>query len=328
MKISKISIFLRSKKYNTDTIEKSLLHHVFFELRNLDKSRLLHSRDVARKLKKIKDNFRMSIIYLPTYRRVEEDIKNLYKGSLDINLDEFSLNFGMNDVKESINNITSEISTSSTKWFSIVNGQMLSQLISGIKITQEMIDKISNPKSVEIVLKRIGNNLSDSEKEKILELVKSEEIFNNSYQPLLYFVANLLKVYEQQLENDEAIQGFTTVCNKYLRDKEVVYDESSVELKIQRKKNKKEVNIDTLSSGEKQIISLFSTLYLNKNNNVAIFFDEPELSLSIEWQKTLLPDIISSGKCGFLFSTTHSPFIFENELIGITSDLSEYIKEL
>ena len=69
-------------------------------------------------------------------------------------------------------------------------------------------------------------------------------------------------------------------------------------------------------------------LYLEKKNDVAIFFDEPELSLSIEWQKTLLPDILDSGKCKFLFATTHSPFIFENELEAFTVDLAEYIKEI
>jgi predicted ATPase len=88
------------------------------------------------------------------------------------------------------------------------------------------------------------------------------------------------------------------------------------------------VDIESLSSGEKQIISLFALLYLQKETELAIFFDEPELSLSIEWQKTLLPDIVNSGKCKFLFSTTHSPFIFENELEGSTVDLAEYIEEL
>ncbi|HEB4995643.1 TPA: ATP-binding protein [Aeromonas hydrophila subsp. hydrophila] len=113
-----------------------------------------------------------------------------------------------------------------------------------------------------------------------------------------------------------------------MTDKEVVYDESNVTIEIIRKKNGRAVDIESLSSGEKQIISLFALLYLQRKEELAIFFDEPELSLSMEWQKTLLPDIVSSGKCKFLFSTTHSPFIFENELESHTVDLSEYIEEL
>jgi len=103
---------------------------------------------------------------------------------------------------------------------------------------------------------------------------------------------------------------------------------SNVKIEILRKKNGRAVDIGSLSSGEKQIISLFALLYLQKKDNLAIFFDEPELSLSIEWQKTLLPDIVNSGKCKLLFATTHSPFIFENDLESNTVDLAEYIQEL
>ncbi|MGI2117746.1 hypothetical protein [Shewanella oncorhynchi] len=92
------------------------------------------------------------------------------------------------------------------------------------------------------------------------------------HDPLIYFVSNLLKVYEQQQENDEAIQNFTKVSNKYLADKEIIYDESNVTIEIVRKKNNRTVNIESLSSGEKQIISLFALLYLQKKENLAIFF--------------------------------------------------------
>jgi predicted ATPase len=204
---------------------------------------------------------------------------------------------------------------------------MLSQLVNGFEVTEEMKLSISRPKAVEIVLERIGKNISQSHKDQILNLVKTGEILSG-HDPLVYFVSNLLKVYEQQQDNDQAIQLFTSVSNKYLTDKEVVYDESNVTINIIRKKNGKPVDIEYLSSGEKQIISLFALLYLQKKDDLAIFFDEPELSLSIEWQKTLLPDIINSGKCKFLFSTTHSPFIFENELEENTVDLAEFIEEL
>lgn len=138
----------------------------------------------------------------------------------------------------------------------------------------------------------------------------------------------MAKVYEQQRDNDKCIQDFIPVCNRYLGDKKLEYNESNVTVDIVRKKNGRIVDMENLSSGEKQMISLFAKLYLQKDENLAIFLDEPELSLSIEWQKTLLPDIVNSGKCAFLFTTTHSPFIFENELIANTVDLACYIKEL
>lgn len=279
------------------------------------------------KLEEIRLRFPYKCLHLPTYRRVEEDIKAFGGAPEEVELLISSINFGMSDVKDKIEKITSEIIKSSVEWFSKINGQMLSQLVNGFIVTPKMIRSIKQPKAVEVVLERIGKNITEAQKEQILGLVRSGKIFEG-HDPLIYFVANLLMVYEQQQENDSAIQQFTHYCNKYLSDKEFIYDESSVKISITRKKNKTPVDIETLSSGEKQIISLFALLYLQKTENLAIFFDEPELSLSIEWQRTLIPDILNSGKCKFILCTTHSPFIFDNELVDITVDLSGYIKEL
>lgn len=275
----------------------------------------------------VKDKFPLHLMYLPTYRRVEADFKDI----VDIAEEDVSIgrtiNFGMRDVRKSFDEITGQILSSSVEWFSKVNGQMLGQLIDGFTITPELRESIGSPHAVGVVLDRIGSNIDSDRKRQIIQLVKSGEIFRD-HDPLVYFLSNLLKVYEQQRENDEAIQRFTEVCNRYLGDKEIVYNESRVTIEVVRRKNKSPVDIEMLSSGEKQIVSLFCQLYLSKKNNLAIFFDEPELSLSIEWQKTLLPDILGSGKCRFLFCTTHSPFVFENELVSKTVDLAEYIKEL
>ena len=81
-----------------------------------------------------------------------------------------------------------------------------------------------------------------------------------------------------------------------------------------------------LSSEEKQIISIFSKIYLSdRDKRFIVLFDEPELSLSMLWQKQLLPDIVNSNKCDFLLAVTHSPFIFDNELDKYAVGLSEYI---
>jgi energy-coupling factor transporter ATP-binding protein EcfA2 len=311
---------------NNLNMPAGILRDYLREIRSSRPNKKVNSR-TQEKLDEIKDKFRLKTLYLPTYRRVEEDIRIINGISEKGLIKSGSINFGMSDVQDSINEITSEILSSSVEWFSKINGQMLSQLVNGFEVTEEMKLSISRPKAVEIVLERIGKNISQSHKDQILNLVKTGEILSG-HDPLVYFVSNLLKVYEQQQDNDQAIQLFTSVSNKYLTDKEVVYDESNVTINIIRKKNGKPVDIEYLSSGEKQIISLFALLYLQKKDDLAIFFDEPELSLSIEWQKTLLPDIINSGKCKFLFSTTHSPFIFENELEENTVDLAEFIEEL
>ena len=81
------------------------------------------------------------------------------------------------------------------------------------------------------------------------------------------------------------------------------------------------ISLGTLSSGEKQIISIFSKLYLDTEDKCGVIIDEPELSLSIDWQTKFLPDIIDSNKCEFLVAATHSPFIFDNKLDRVASDM-------
>jgi predicted ATP-binding protein involved in virulence len=266
------------------------------------------------------------LLYFPTYRRVEEDLERLGFGELAIPASDQLIKFGMNDVRECFEKITAEIKNSSIEWFSRINGQMLTQLVDGISITDDMRKQIENPDALKIVLDRIGENIAQGNKDHILDLVRNKKLTQDQYAPLIYFLANLIKVYDQQRENDNAIKEFTKVCNKYLGDKVVVYNESKVSIEVLRKKNGEVISIGKLSSGEKQIISLFSKLYLDSAKPNAIFFDEPELSLSIEWQKQLLPHVVESKRCAFLIATTHSPFIFQNELDAKTTDLTEYIK--
>lgn len=275
----------------------------------------------------IHDEFQFDPIYLPTYRRIEEDLRNLTGVPAGIEIDKNVIQFGMSDVQASFNRITAEIKNSSIEWFAKVNGQMLGQLIKGIELAEDMKSGLGDKDALKIVLERIGDNMPPQDKAQILALIESGEIFTE-HDALAYFLANLVKVYEQQKVNDNAIKQFTEKSNRYLVDKKVVYDESAVEISIKRRKNDHPVSISSLSSGEKQIISLFSRLFLEKSKQVAIFFDEPELSLSIEWQKQLLPDIVQSGLCGFLFCTTHSPFIFDNDLAQFTVGLDKYIEEL
>jgi predicted ATPase len=81
-----------------------------------------------------------------------------------------------------------------------------------------------------------------------------------------------------------------------------------------------------LSSGEKQIVSLFSHLYLSGQNKYFVLIDEPELSLSVPWQKRFLVDVCSGSFCAGLIAVTHSPFIYDNELKKYAHSLGEFAR--
>jgi len=282
----------------------------------------------------IQENLNESVLYFPTYRRIEEDLKNL--GYEDESFERLSrgegegklIQFGMNDVIDKFDEIKTTIKNSALNLFSKLTGEILTQFIEGIEITKEMRDSIQ-PDTLNIVLSRVGeNNISKYDRNKIEELVSSGDInSDDKYSQLVYFLSKLVGLYEQQKEKDNSINQFATICNEYLTKKRIVYDEANVEISIIQTRNNNPIDIKNLSSGEKQIISLFSRIYLESSEDFLLLFDEPELSLSIEWQKLLLPDILKSGKCKLLLAATHSPFIFDNELDLNANDLDTFVIE-
>ena len=68
------------------------------------------------------------------------------------------------------------------------------------------------------------------------------------------------------------------------------------------------IESDKLSAGEKQMLSFWC--YNAFSENTAIFIDEPELSLHVDWQRLLLPTLLEQETGNQFFVATHSPFIY------------------
>lgn len=266
------------------------------------------------------------VLYFPTYRRIEEDMSKL---GLDVEKDNVKnrlIQFGMSDVENRIERMLETIKSASITGFTKMTGVLLKQYLD--KDTFDNKKKKVDSEKLNIALDRIGDEIEASDKAKIKELVSNEEIYKNENEYLLNLIVNLIESYEKQNLYDDKIKKYRDVCNGYLVGKEYVYDESNVTLKIFRNKYKKPISIRDLSSGEKQVLSIFSKLYLDNQKPCIILFDEPELSLSIRWQEQFLPDIMASNKCKMLIAVTHSPFIFENQYDLLARDMGSCITEV
>ena len=68
------------------------------------------------------------------------------------------------------------------------------------------------------------------------------------------------------------------------------------------------ISSDILSAGEKQMLSFLC--YNAFSKNTAIFIDEPELSLHVDWERRLFPTLLEQGQNNQFFVATHSPFIY------------------
>ena len=71
---------------------------------------------------------------------------------------------------------------------------------------------------------------------------------------------------------------------------------------------KEAISSDKLSAGEKQMLSFLC--YNAFSDNAAIFIDEPELSLHVDWQELLLRTLLEQATGNQFFVATHSPFIY------------------
>ena len=267
------------------------------------------------------------ILYFPTFRRVEEDLNNLgYDEKVLIDREDNQLiHFGIDDVQKRFDSIENKIDLLLKEGFTKISSEILSKLVKGFGDTnRKVLNKISET-DIDIILARVGEQISEVEKSKIREIVANKEA-NNTDNSLFYFIQALVDISKKQKEFDIAINKFQEVCNRYLIGKKVFYDKSNIKIYIKVDYNNEPLTLNKLSSGEEQIISIFSKIYLSDSERrFIILFDEPELSLSMLWQKQLLPDIVNSNKCDFLLAVTHSPFIFDNELDKYAVGLSEYI---
>ena len=74
----------------------------------------------------------------------------------------------------------------------------------------------------------------------------------------------------------------------------------------------KKIQLDQLSSGEKQILLILTTVFLQEEKANVLLMDEPEISLHISWQDRLIELIRELNPNCQLILTTHSPNIFAN----------------
>jgi predicted ATP-binding protein involved in virulence len=65
---------------------------------------------------------------------------------------------------------------------------------------------------------------------------------------------------------------------------------------------------EVLSAGEKQMLSFLA--YNAFEHGSIIFIDEPEISLHVDWQRTLVPTLLEQGGNNQFIMATHSPFIY------------------
>nr|WP_277987153.1 AAA family ATPase [Microbacterium esteraromaticum] len=105
---------------------------------------------------------------------------------------------------------------------------------------------------------------------------------------------------EQQIESlgpaQELIDTYVTSVNKFLDRKSLVFTASRGIRLVGR--DGSHLQPESLSSGERHLILLLSQAILATAERPLVIIDEPELSLGIEWQRDLLPELLRCSQSG------------------------------
>lgn len=337
------------------TLPSSLVSMIASEFRETASTRKdRKSNDLESITKKIRDKFR--VLYLPTYRRIEQDLQSV----LDLREEsEFGrrelrrvkdrvlarekqyrylelVEFGMSDVERTISSEMVRLKENIRTGLNTLTGTYLKDVIGGkhLEVTLKEIAHVGEDE-LNSILDRIGEQIlprRDKQRLKVrVAQMKDSKKIKSEDKVVAHFLSRLLKLYNSQQEAEKDVIEFVAVCNKYLVGKTIEYDHKEYRIFIRNSyadssKVPNEIAMSKLSSGEKQIVSLFSHIYLSHMRDFFVIIDEPELSLSVPWQKNLLPDIYNSGRCNGLVAVTHSPFIFNNEFNASVRSLEEFME--
>ncbi|UTV56085.1 AAA family ATPase [Burkholderia arboris] len=312
-----------STHHDHESLEKELnLLHSMLDSSLTEQAKLI-SFDIRRRMGDIE------VIYLPTYRRIERPLLRTKRtpsgyppGRGNRARHEYydDMAFGLTDVEERLVELSEEIERRSNFGYRSLSTKILDEMLKGrAKRETAQVGDLPDVDSLFRFLSRVGREdspLADVYDD-IRRLYETGEIEGEENWFLRYFLSRLGEVIDQTRETELKVEQFVDVCNSYLTlsgdEKKLSFDPKTLKVLVQDMWANCAISLDDLSSGEKQIVSLMSRLYLSGKPKF-VLMDEPELSLSLDWQRKVLPDVVNSGTVVQMLAITHSPFVFENEL--------------
>lgn len=272
----------------------------------------------------------IEVVFLPTYRRIERPILRPARAIGGVpssrrreqaSSEHDDMAFGLADVQDRLLRLSDDIERRSNIEYRTLSARMLDDMLTR-QSDSESIDstKLPDINSLALFLSRVDRTLRSSSfgtLERIRNLYESGRIHDNENQFLRYFLSQLSLVIEETKETELVVERFVEVCNSYLTlssdEKSLSLDPQSLRVVVRNSWTNDPISLDDLSSGEKQIVSLMARLHLSPRPKL-VLIDEPELSLSLDWQRKVLPDVANSPSVVQLLAITHSPFVFDNEL--------------
>lgn len=290
----------------------------------------------------------LEIVYLPTYRRVELALRSernephyrRKRPKFDVaagSLFTGEIQFGLSDISERLSDLNQQIILESNNGYREISANIINELLDGSFESDVTPDTdVPNPEELKVFFARLERGRRQGpfmpvSVPNLDKLYTKEGVQGSSSKFLSYFLAKLATVIRSTKDVELPVDSFIGSCNRYLSSKEpsttigkddknkvvegkaMRLNRSNLRVHVEGVPDGRKISLDALSSGEKQMISLFAKMFLYPRRKI-VLIDEPELSLSIDWQRDILVDVLTAPLCTQLIAITHSPFVFDNEL--------------
>lgn len=300
----------------------------------------------------------IDIVYLPTYRRIElplvadaDERHSRLNAKPSFKLGGSSLfaggiEFGLTDISERLSSINNDISFRSSYKYREVSANIVTELAEDEdKVNDVGSNDLPTKSELDLFFSRVRNDryAGPYHHNEIpnLDKVYVNNVALNATGFLRYYLSKLDSIIKSTRDVESSVDEFIKVCNTYLSQdddsallentkfapttnydaKQMILDKSDYSVHVENAISGKVMSIDYLSSGEKQMISLFAKIYLYPNDKI-VLIDEPELSLSLDWQRRILVDVLLAPQCKQVIAITHSPFVFDNALDAFAGPLN------
>ena len=167
---------------------------------------------------------------------------------------------------------------------------------------ESLIEKYKN--RIEEALTDISDNPL---KEKIIQRLVSNQNEKNNI--LDFLIHNMIKELENEKQLLISINSAIDSFNEHLsKNKRLVITSEEIYINIKGVK----YPIDILSSGEKHIFTFLALINVVGNTRDFLIIDEPEISLNVSWQRSILSLLKKIAPKTQIIVASHSPLISKN----------------
>lgn len=232
-------------------------------------------------------------VFFPTFRRIEGGFSTEQE-----NQSRFVTNAiaargkGKGEIEEALSNTSKRLSNGEHRFISSISTSDITDLL--VKQYTDMSEASSN--------------YQRAVSQQVIDDIKAFERKSEPGGPTAEEVLELVRGKIESIDEDRqrVFAPFDTIQKTVVR----VFQHSGITVnsRIGFGDAAKAVNSASLSAGEKQLLSFicYNAFYRDS----VFFIDEPELSLHVDWQRTLFPILQEQGTNNQFIIATHSPFIY------------------